>query len=269
MATDDTITRHRDAEAADDAPSATRLSRSGEQDAPLWSQVKASLVAMIVGGNLPEHTRLPSESEFCEQFGVSRTVVREAMKQLVFERMIYKLQGKGAFVAGRREDQDFVGSTIGFSGELAEKQKSVTRQVLRQALEPADARVQKLLQLPDERLLVAVDRILSVDGVPRMLVRWRMPETLVPGLDQAALHSRSLYDTLSRQYGIVFSRAERWIEAVVPTDAEAKLLGVAPRTPLLGIESVAYTAAGTPIEYWTALYRTDRARLHLQIGTSR
>ncbi len=62
---------------------------------PLWSQVKTALMTLITTEKLSEHARLPSEAELCEHFGVSRTVVREALNQLVFERVIYKLQGKG------------------------------------------------------------------------------------------------------------------------------------------------------------------------------
>ena len=241
------------------------IRRDGEGGIPLWSQLKSALVDQIVGKNLPEHARLPSEAELCARYGVSR----EALNQLVNERLIYKLQGKGAFVAGRRDEQDFVGTRVGFSGELADKQKVITRKVLRQTVEPADERVRRMLRLAEDEPLVAVDRVLSVDGVPRLLVRWRMPERLVPGLDRAPLHTRSLYETLSRRYGVVFDRAERWIEATSPTEPDARLLGVSVGTPLLGIESVAFSADGRPIEYYTALYRTDRARLHVQIGGPR
>lgn len=257
------------AEREDDGREVFAVRRDADGGVPLWSQLKSALVADIVGRNLPEHTRLPSEAELCAAFGVSRTVVREALNQLVNERLIYKLQGKGAFVAGRRDEQDFVGTRVGFSGELADKQKVIDRKVLRQAVEPADERVRMMLRLSEDEPLVAVDRVLSVDGVPRLLVRWRMPERLVPGLDRVPLHTRSLYETLSRRYGVVFDRAERWIEATAPLEPDARLLGVTTGTPLLGIESVAFAADGQPIEYYTALYRTDRARLHIQIGGAR
>ncbi|MGB8814115.1 MAG: GntR family transcriptional regulator [Paracoccaceae bacterium] len=236
-------------------------------NAPLWSQVKASLTAFILQEPMPEHARLPSESELCDRFKVSRTVVREAMAQMVHERLIYKLQGKGAFVAGRREEQNFVGSTVGFSGELAEKRKAVTRRILRQEVIKPSARVQKFLRVDAETNLVAIDRVLSVDNQPRMIVRWCMLEKLVPGLDGIPLENRSLYDTIGRQYGVKLERAERWIEAVAPTSEEAELLHIAPKTPLLGIESVAVGQAGSPIEYYYALYLTDRSRLHFTVSS--
>jgi GntR family transcriptional regulator len=238
----------------------------GRRTVPLWSQLKASLLAMIRDNRLPEHARLPSEHELCERFGVSRTVVREALNQLVIERVIYKIQGKGAFVAGRREEQDFVGTTIGFSSELVEQRKLVTRRVLAQRLAPAGPRAQHLLRLREGERVVEIVRVLSVDGTPRILVHTALPERIVPGLDQIPLETRSLYEMLRRQYGIVFSRAERWLEAVTASAEQADLLEVPAATPLLAIESCSYTDQNAPAEYYFALHRTDQARLHLVVG---
>ncbi len=233
---------------------------------PLWSLVKSAVLAMIRDQRLDEHARLPSEHELCRRFGVSRTVVREAMNQLVFERAIYKIQGKGAFVASKREEQDFVGSTIGFSDELISKHHTVSRNVLRQKLEDADERSQRLLQLHPGQRVVSISRVLSVDGLPRIIVHISIPEGIAPGIEQASLHNRSLYDVLQRQYGVFFRSADRWLEAVLPTAEEAALLEIPPDHPVLAIESVAYGDTNKPIECYRALYRSDQARLHLRIA---
>ncbi|SEM39073.1 GntR family transcriptional regulator [Gemmobacter aquatilis] len=235
--------------------------------APLWSQVKASLTALIREDRLVEHSRLPSESELCARFGVSRTVVREAMAQLVNERLVYRLQGKGAFVAGRREEQDFVGTTVGFSGELADKHKEVTRRVLRQEVGEPTTRIAMLMRLDAPTRLVFIDRVQSVEGVPRMIVRWAMLESLVPGLQDIPMQNRSLYETIGRQYGVRLVKADRWIEAVGADPTDAELLAVPVGTPMLSIESVAQNPSGQIIEYYTARYLTDRSRLHFAVSS--
>ncbi|GAB5468311.1 MAG: GntR family transcriptional regulator [Rhodospirillales bacterium] len=233
---------------------------------PLWSQVKSAVLAMIRDQRLNEHARLPSEHELCSRFGVSRTVVREAMNQLVFERTIYKIQGKGAFVAGKREEQDFVGSTIGFSDELMSKHHAVSRNVLYQKLEAADERTQRLLQLHPGQRVVSISRVLSVDGLPRIIVHISIPEGIAPGLEQTSLQNRSLYDVLQRQYGVIFRSADRWLEAVLPSAEDSRLLEISRDHPVLAIESVAYGDAAKPIECYRAIYRSDQARLHLRIA---
>jgi len=35
-----------------------------------------------------------------------------------YDRYIYRIQGKGTFISERKEEQDYAGSNIGFSGEM-------------------------------------------------------------------------------------------------------------------------------------------------------
>lgn len=61
----------------------------------------------IQSGRLAPGDQLPSERQLCEQFSVSRAVVREALSQLKFEEQISTRQGKGAFVALRADKHAF------------------------------------------------------------------------------------------------------------------------------------------------------------------
>jgi GntR family transcriptional regulator len=232
---------------------------------PLWAQVKSSIIRMIADQGLDKHAQLPTEYELCDQFGVSRTVIREAMNQLVVDRVIYKIQGKGAFVADNVEEQNFVGMAMGFTGELIQQHKHIHRSVLHQGLGFPDARVQRLLRIGEKDQVVNISRIIGAEGIPRILVHTSYPASFVPGLEQISLQHRSLHDTLQRRYGIVFRQADRWLKSVLPSDEDARLLGIGANEPVLAIESCAYIADGTPVEYYSALYRTDQARLHLKI----
>jgi len=53
----------------------------------------------ITAGNLSPSARLPTEQEMMANFGVSRTVVREAIAVLRAEGLVQTRQGSGAFVA--------------------------------------------------------------------------------------------------------------------------------------------------------------------------
>jgi GntR family transcriptional regulator len=225
--------------------------------------MKSSLMDMITSQGMPPHTKLPTEAELCAEFGVSRTVVREALNQLMIEHRIYKIQGKGSFVAEQKEEQDFVGSKISFSGDFAGKNHVVSRRILSKELRAATAKERALLKLEEaDSQVVALERVLSVDGVPRTIVTAILPLAVVPGMDSYSMENKSLYETLRRRYGIVLQRAERWIEAVNASEEEADLLAVAPETALLGIESLALDSEGRPVELYYAIHRTDQARLH-------
>jgi GntR family transcriptional regulator len=230
---------------------------------PLWLQLRLVLRRAIESGELQPHTQLPSESELCERFEVSRTVVREALARLVFDGRIYKIKGKGAFVAMRKDDEEFVGTTMGLWEELLGKGHDVRTRVVQQALDHPTDRERSALRLGLDDEVVRLRRVYIVDGRPTIMVDTSLPARLVPGLERAPLENRSLYETIRQRYGLVPARAERWLEAAMPGPDEAELLEVTTRTPLIGIESIASTATGVPIEYYLALHRTDSTRLHV------
>lgn len=66
--------------------------------ARLSEQLADALVVSIRDGQLPAGQRLPTEGALVQRFGVSRTVVREALSRLKTMGLIESRQGSGAFV---------------------------------------------------------------------------------------------------------------------------------------------------------------------------
>ena len=53
----------------------------------------------ILSGKLPVGQRLDSEEKLCERFGVSRTMIREAIQQLRGRGLLRTIKGSGTFIA--------------------------------------------------------------------------------------------------------------------------------------------------------------------------
>ncbi|MGO4783165.1 FadR/GntR family transcriptional regulator [Cryobacterium sp. W22_MBD10_FK3] len=73
----------------------------------LAEKVERLLRAQIVGGGVGPGDKLPSESGLMEQFGVSRTVVREAVSRLQAAGLVETYRGKGTFVLTRPSEEAF------------------------------------------------------------------------------------------------------------------------------------------------------------------
>ena len=71
-----------------------------QRTADLSAQIAKAIRTAIVEGRLVVNERLPSEAELAEQFGVSRSTVREALKRLAAQSLIRTQRGAfgGAFV---------------------------------------------------------------------------------------------------------------------------------------------------------------------------
>ncbi|GHD10593.1 GntR family transcriptional regulator [Streptomyces violarus] len=71
----------------------------GEQ--PAYLRVAGDLRQKIVDGQLPPHTRLPSQARIRQEYGVSDTVALEARKVLMAEGLVEGRSGSGTYVRER------------------------------------------------------------------------------------------------------------------------------------------------------------------------
>lgn len=80
-------------------PQASTTQQWPRRPARLGVAVVDVLLNRIVSGELPQNSTLPTEPALCEAFGVSRTVVREAVKLLEEKGLVRVRQGLGTTVA--------------------------------------------------------------------------------------------------------------------------------------------------------------------------
>lgn len=96
----------------------TLASRPLNRPQRLSDTVAREIGAWIGEQLLVPGTQLPAEREFCERFGVSRAVVREAISRLKAEGCVETRQGLGAFVAAVPGESSF---RLQFDAGLAEQ----------------------------------------------------------------------------------------------------------------------------------------------------
>ncbi|MGJ8672904.1 FadR/GntR family transcriptional regulator [Rubritalea sp.] len=84
--------------------------------------VEQALEGKILSGKLEEGQRLPSEGKLCEEYGVSRTALREALKQLRGRGMIETISGSGSYVA--RGNLDVISKAVATYSSLINDEKA-------------------------------------------------------------------------------------------------------------------------------------------------
>ena len=102
----------------------------------LSDQVAQQLRASITTARLPPGAKLPTEAELAAQFGVSRTVVREAVSRLKSLNLVHARQGSGVYVAQRPPVAPLEFATLGPDAGLALSKTALTQMLeLRRSLE--------------------------------------------------------------------------------------------------------------------------------------
>ena len=232
---------------------------------PYYAQLEDLLRQKIEQGLWRTGDQIPSEPELCKQFQVSRTVVRQALKDLAYAGLLVREKGRGTFVAEPKIDEGLVQELTGFYQDMQKRGFDTESQVLKQALAPASPKVAGFLQIEPGAMVIEIRRLRFVQSEPHVLVTTYLPYAACPQLLEADLRRQSLYNFIEQHCGLVIDRGRRTIEAVAANSEEAALLQVAEGSPLILINNLSCLADGKPIEYYHAVHRGDRTRFEVEL----
>jgi len=232
---------------------------------PYYYQLMRLLENDIQTGKWGPEDLLPSEHELCGIYGVSRTVVRQALGGLVSAGLLQRVKGKGTFVSPQKLEEKFVQRSDGFYREMSSRGLVVTSKVLDQQVISAPPHVTQRLELEDGDPVIKIDRLRSVEGQVLLFVQTYIPQRFCPDLVGDDVSQGSLYALLREKYGLSIATGRRLVEAVPAHPPVTKLLNVSRGAPVLKIESVSYLARGQPLEYYEAWHRGDRSRFEIEM----
>jgi len=120
------------------------------------AEIAQNLTSLIRDGLIAAETKLPTEQRLSVQFGVSRTVVREAISRLKSDGLVESRQGSGVSVVPASLRRSFK-----LHGAILEKQQVAELLELRQPLEMASARLAAVRHTPPElaKIVAAQNRM--------------------------------------------------------------------------------------------------------------
>ena len=238
---------------------------------PFYFQLAAMLEHEITGGRWQAGAQIPSEPDLCTAYGVSRSVVRQALQRLEQEGFIVRHKGHGTFVAEAQPRSWLLQSADGFfQDEVDRSGRRVTSRILRLEVAPLPKWAADALDVPEGSSGVTMERLRWVDGQVALHVSDYLPERLadtVLGLKDD--HSESLYERLRRLEGLEVAGGRRAVEAAAAGQKLAALLEVERGAALAFIESVLWDRTLRPFHCFQSWLRTDRIRIEMEVASTR
>lgn len=210
---------------------------------PLYRQLLTRLRGAIFSGKYPVNSRLPSEKELCQSFGISRVTVRRALLELTEEGLIVRHQGKGSFVSRPRLERN-LGIMKSFT-ELCENDgRKAGARVLRIHERPAGRMDVAFLKVAEGTPILEIVRVRTADGEPVILEKnhfltsfsWLAGEDL----------TGSLYQLL-RSRGIAPGKAGHEISLCKAEAEDANALGCQKGDSLLQLNELICDQNGNPL----------------------
>ncbi|GHS88404.1 transcriptional regulator [Actinomycetota bacterium] len=227
---------------------------------PLYVQLEEILRARIAAGEWEPNQRIPSENELNKTYGLSRMTARAVLTALVNDGVLFRVPGKGTFLAPTKIDA-ISPAYRGVREQLEAMGYQTSTTLLSVRVELPSPRVRERLRLQPDQPVYAIHRLRSVQGRPISLHHSYVPAHLAEGLDAHDTANEQLCVVLDTHYGLAMKRVEEHLEATSASTEEAGLLRMHPGQPVLQLQDVIADATGTVFEYSSIVFRGDTIRL--------
>lgn len=194
--------------------------------------------------------KLPSESELCREFDVSRITVRRAVEELIRDGLLVREQGRGTFVtqASATIRESFAERVTGFYRQQTAAGRTVKTRVLANTV-VRDEAAARALGVADAADLIRLDRVRYVDGILQQFSSTWLEAARYPRVLAHDFSDGSLYEFLEDAYGTYLSRNDLLVRLSRATGDVAAALGLPSGEPILAMTSTVFVAGGSPVAY--------------------
>ena len=216
----------------------------------LTDAVEQELRQAIFSGAYTPGSQLPTEAELGEMLGASRTVVREALRVLEEDGLIFRRHGVGTFV---RKQHILKNLNINYGITEMIQLAGLTPGTKHIAVHPelADEEIAGQLDVPPGTPVVSIERVRTADGKPVVYSLDTFAESLSGGVefDASRLLLESVYQILETEFGHTIDYG---VARILPAHAPAVIaqhLDLQPESMVLYLVQTDYSASDEPLLY--------------------
>jgi DNA-binding GntR family transcriptional regulator len=236
-----------------------------------YEKIISTIEKKIKSGIWPTGMLMPTESELCTLFEVSRITVRRALAELEKLGLVERIQGKGSFVGKMHFHST---DCQGFRDSMALQGITVRSTIITQELITPTIDIVQKLQLgagpssffegqdapgsvPFPQEVWHFCRLRYVDNTPVAIMHSYIPKVIGDQFVNYELNDASFYRLIAEITGKEVIDTKGAVTATVPTPAECELLKVAPGTAHIWYRSVGYLEDGQPVEVSSSIFNAE------------
>lgn len=227
---------------------------------PLYRQLAETIGKAIRQGQYPEGSKIPSEPELMETYGVSRVTVRQAMRVLLDQHTITRRQGMGTFVQGRVISQT-MDDIFGFYPALRSKGLNPATRILDFRTVLPDPEVREQLQLAEGEEVLRFARQYSLEESVWVVIRMNIPSSLAKNWTRREAAKKNSFRLLRENAGVQIGEVSLKIRAAVAEGRVTEWLKISKGHPILELRRLTYSVEKRPVEYAILTFRGDAYEL--------
>ena len=239
------------------------LNRQSPQ--PLHLQFEELLRVQLDNEEWPVHSCIPSENELSRKYGISRMTVRAVLTRLVDAGLLYRVPGKGTFVAEPKIVRRPL-SQMGITQQLEQMGYETSTKVINIGVVSCPSKMAKRLKLEPGTDVTTIKRLRFVKGEPLSIHTSYIPLSVCSDLEMQDFEHNQLCDIMEQVYHHEIIRRVETLESTTASIDEAELLSVRPAFPLLLLNTTIYTTGDLPVECSAVVFRGDKFKIKLEFN---
>lgn len=230
---------------------------------PVYFKLQMEIKKQIEEGRWAPGESIPTERELSKTYELSSGTVKKSLLNLVNEGYLYRIQGKGTFVAGTtlrrgslryyRLQKDFRDEEIVLTVKLIELNQI-----------KGIPEYNKNLQIKENEDLYEMKRLFLLKNKPILYSITYLPCKMFPDLEKLKNEFSgdiTLYQLLEKEYGITTVSNKKLLSTIAVDKETAALLNVPDGKQLLFIEMLSFTYQNKPYECRKTFCLTDEQKL--------
>ncbi|MCE0492788.1 histidine utilization repressor [Vibrio salinus] len=241
-----------------DKPLAKHLiSKMEDNPAPIYKRVKDAIVHHIANGKWKCNQKIPSESDFVSELGVSRMTINRALRELTAEGYLFRMQGVGTFVAEMKGYTAML-EVHNIAEEITQRGHTHTSKLLSLTEIRADPEQAAVLGLSTGDKIFYSHIIHYENQVPVQLEERLVNPQMAPDYLHQDYQNQTPYTYLMKIAPL--TAGEHIVEAVMPTNRQRAYLNIDEFEPCLLIRRQTWSE-NKIVTYSKLLYPGSRYKL--------
>lgn len=228
---------------------------------PIFKQIIDQMKKKINDGTWPEGYKLPSEETFSKELNISRGTVRKAIKELVKSGYLEQVHGKGTFVLKKFLTSNLAQEFISTAESLKNSGIDYETEVIIQEVIRADNHILSRLECEKHTPILYLKRIRLVDDEKIALIENWVNMEICTNIDQENFEEYTVFEMMEKTSQKTIEFGIRSFEARSIDAEQAKLLSMAPESPILYLEQSTYLDEKRVAEYSNIWLKSDKHKI--------
>lgn len=222
---------------------------------PIYLQLREIIRNKIEEGEYLPGTAIPSENKLAETFGINRITIRNAVDVLAKEGILKRIQGKGVFVVGQKNEIpiEYHG---GFISDSLKNDSRIFVKELQKTTRQAGNKYANMFNIDLDDEIVYFKHLIYISNVETAIEEYFVSKDILPSLDTINTSVFSFNDVLSF-YGVKLKKMTQNLKIVKGQSKTRKLLNTPNKVQLFLLKCNFFDESGRIIAHSITNIRSD------------